>query len=74
MKVFIREKTIKKLVKKKGVKRISSSAIKKIIEYLKNKATLIVKDCLEYMKFSNRRTLLKKDIELWKRKKLLKKS
>ncbi|MEM5811481.1 MAG: NFYB/HAP3 family transcription factor subunit [Candidatus Aenigmatarchaeota archaeon] len=72
MKNFIKKKTIRKLIKQMGVKRISDDAIEKIINYLKEKSKLIVKDCLEYSKFYKRNTLLKKDIELWIKKKSLK--
>lgn len=71
MKKILPRLPIKKLLKNYGINRISDEAVEELTRFLEIKLISIVKECINYAKIANRRTLLKEDIELWKRKKLL---
>lgn len=58
----IAKNSIKRIVKKIGVKRIRDDATIKLAEIVENKGIEICKKAMELAKISKRKTVLKKDI------------
>jgi len=72
--MLLPRKTIRRILKEEfGVNRISKDALELLSSHLEKLAINIIKDSIKYSKFFNRNTLIKKDIELWEKKKSLKK-
>ncbi|MBU5678389.1 MAG: NFYB/HAP3 family transcription factor subunit [Candidatus Aenigmatarchaeota archaeon] len=58
----IAKNSIKRIVKKIGVKRVGDDAAIKLAEIVENKGIEICKKALELAKISKRKTVLRKDI------------
>jgi len=59
----IAKNSIKRIIKKIGVKRVSEDALIKISEIVESRGIEICKKALEFARISNRKTVLKKDIK-----------